>query len=247
VFGNAAYLDDLVNVCRERNITIIEDATESLGTKYSEGKYQGKHAGTVGDFGCLSFNANKIITAGGGGMILTAQKKSAARARYLTTQAKDDEIRYIHNDVGYNFRLGNIQAALGVGQMENLGSYLKIKKDNYQTYKKGIDAIPGLHLASAPWYAENNHWMYALQIQRDKYGKSREELMAYLSRHNVQTRPVWYLNHRQKPYLRNQSYRIEKAPKMLDKTLNIPCSVGLSKDQINYLMDLLRYKRWGTR
>ena len=105
VWGNACFLDDLVLLCNERNISIIEDASESLGTYYKEGNYIGKHTGTIGTLGCISFNGNKIITSGGGGIILTDDEKLAAKARYLTTQAKDDPVRYRHDEIGYNFRL----------------------------------------------------------------------------------------------------------------------------------------------
>ena len=129
VWGNACWLDDLVDVFRARNIAIVEDASESLGTRYTKGKFAGKHTGTIGKLGCISFNGNKIITTGGGGMILADDEGLAAKARYLTTQAKDDEVKYIHNKIGYNFRLTNIQAALGVAQLEQLPSILKKKID----------------------------------------------------------------------------------------------------------------------
>ncbi|RZB29770.1 MAG: hypothetical protein SRB1_02050 [Desulfobacteraceae bacterium Eth-SRB1] len=128
VFGNAVDLEKLMQVCKDQHIKIIEDATESLGTCYTQGGLKGKHAGTIGDIGCYSFNGNKIITTGGGGMIVTDNEEYAQKARYLTMQAKNDDIQYIHNEIGYNFRLTNIQAAMGVAQMEQLPEYLKTKK-----------------------------------------------------------------------------------------------------------------------
>jgi len=241
VFGNAVYLDDLYEICKERNIKIIEDATESLGTKYTKGKFSDKHTGTIGELGCLSFNGNKIITTGGGGMILTDDKEYAEKAKYLTTQAKDDTVRYIHNEIGYNYRLTNIQAALGVAQLENLPEFIKIKKRNFDMHKEKINKIPGLHLAETPDYAENNHWMYALQIDKDKYGKDREKLMQYLSEKGIQTRPVWYLNHLQKPYEDCQNYKIEKAVELWENTLNIPCSVNLKEKSITIVAETLQH------
>jgi len=240
IFGNAVDLKKLIPICKERNIKIIEDASESLGTIYSKGKFSGKHTGTIGELGCLSFNGNKIITTGGGGMIITDNEYFAQRAKYLTTQSKDDEVRYIHNEIGYNFRLTNIQAALGVAQLEQLPEYTKIKKKNYQSYKQEIDDIPGLHLAETPDYADNNHWMYALQIDKEIYGKDREELMQYLTKYEIQSRPVWHLNHLQKPYKNYQNYRIEKANELCEKTLNIPCSVNLSSEQTMEIIDILK-------
>jgi len=240
VFGNGVDLERLFLKCMERNIKIVEDATESLGTFFSNGLLKGKHTGTIGDIGCLSFNGNKIITTGGGGMIVTNNPKYAEKAKYLTTQAKDDEIRYIHNEIGYNFRLSNVQAALGVAQLEKLPEYLKIKKQNYKIYKKYIDNIPGLCLAEVPNYAKNNYWMYCLQIEKDIYKKDREKLLVYLREHQIQTRPVWFLNHLQKPYRFCQTYNIEKAIKMYEQTLNIPCSVGLKKNEIETIVNLLK-------
>lgn len=239
VFGNAVWLDDIYEVCKERNIKIVEDTTESIGTIYIKGNFTSKYTGTIGELGCLSFNGNKIITTGGGGMILTDNEEYAKRARYLTTQAKDDKVRYIHNEIGYNYRLTNIQAALGLAQLEQLPKYLKTKKENYTFYKKEIDQIPGLNLAEVPEYAENNYWMYALQINKNIYRKDLEELMSYLSDHKIQTRPVWYLNHLQKPYKGYQNYKIKKALELLENTLNIPCSVNLRKQDIKRILKVL--------
>jgi dTDP-4-amino-4,6-dideoxygalactose transaminase len=226
-------MQDLVGLCNERNIRIVEDATESLGTFYKNGNLSGRHTGTIGGIGCFSFNGNKVITTGCGGMIVTDDEAYAERAKYLTTQAKDDGVRWVHNEIGYNFRLSNIQAALGVAQLEKLAEYLEIKKNNYQIYKNEIDKIPGLHLADVPSYSKNNYWMYPVQIDKAIYRKDREGLMRHLAERKIETRPVWYLNHLQKPYRDCQSYRIEKAFQMWEKTLNIPCSVNLKRDEID--------------
>lgn len=239
VWGNACWLDELADICTGRNITIVEDASESLGTKYIKGKFAGRHTGTIGKLGCISFNGNKIITTGGGGMILTNDDSYAEQASYLTTQAKDDGLRYIHNAVGYNYRLTNIQAALGVAQLERLPEYVDIKKHNYQLLKARIDIIKGLHLAETPDYADNNHWMYALQIDKHKYSKNKEELMTYLQKNNIESRPIWYLNHLQKPYQDCQNYKIERAYSLYKQTLNIPCSVGLTEEAIAQTVNCL--------
>lgn len=239
VFGNAVALEALTRLCRERNIKIVEDATESLGTWYTEGIFARKHTGTLGDIGCFSFNGNKIITTGGGGMIVTDNREYAEKAKYLTTQAKDDGIRYVHHEVGYNYRLTNLQAAVGVAQLEQLPDYVKAKQRNYRAYKRGIDDIPGLRIAEIPAYADNNCWMYALQIDRTAYGMDREALMQRLGEQGIQTRPVWQLNHLQRPYHDCQRYRIEKAPDLLEQTLNIPCSVDITESQIGRVIEAL--------
>ena len=239
VYGNAVNIEPLLDICKQRNITIIEDAAESLGTKYQNGRLAKKHTGTIGTLGCLSFNGNKIVTSGGGGMILTDDGDLAGKAGYLTTQAKDDPVRYVHHEIGYNFRLTNIQAALGAAQLEQLPRFLKKKKEIFKTYKEKIDLIPGLNVANVPEYADNNHWMVSIQIDNKQYGKDRDALAIYLANNNIQTRPVWYLNHLQKPYRNCQHYKIEKAVDLLAKTLNIPASVSISENQINFVVDNL--------
>ncbi|MDP8207326.1 MAG: LegC family aminotransferase [Candidatus Electryonea clarkiae] len=239
VFGNAVNLEPLLDICRERNIKIVEDATESLGTRYNYGQLTGKHCGTIGELGCLSFNGNKMITTGGGGMILTDDKSLAERAKYLTTQAKDDPIRYIHNDVGYNFRMTNIQAAMGVAQLEQLPGFLEKKRNNYQIYRERIDEIPGLRIADVPDYADNNCWMVAMQVDKEIYSKDREQMMKYLADNKIESRPVWYLNHSQKPYEDCMTYKIEKADILLNQTLNIPNSVNITKEEVNTVIGVL--------
>lgn len=237
VFGNAVRLTGLAAVCRERGIRVIEDAAESLGTVYDDGR----HTGTLGDMGCFSFNGNKIVTTGGGGMIVTDNPEYAQRARYLTTQAKDDEVDYIHDEVGYNYRLTNLQAALGVAQLEQLPAFIEAKHRNLAVYREAIAGIDGLDIPASPPYARNNHWMYPLRIDSVRYGRDRETLMADLAQAGVQTRPVWYLNHLQKPYAACERYRIERALELHACTLNLPCSASLTTDDVEFIAERLRH------
>lgn len=235
VFGNAGRVHELLVQCRARGVRVIEDAAESLGTIYDDGS----HTGTIGDLGCFSFNGNKIVTTGGGGMIVTADAGLAARARYLTTQAKDDELRFIHGEVGYNFRLTNLQAALGVAQLEQLESFVAIKRRHFAAYQKALNPVKGLSLAEPPPYARNNCWMYALRIDAAAYGRSRDDVIAALEAGGIQTRPVWFPNHLQKPYRDCQSYRIERVPQLFEQTLNIPCSAGLTDAERDRVIEAL--------
>ncbi len=239
VFGNAADIEGLRKLCRARNIRLIEDAAESLGTYYRKNSLAGRHTGTVGDVGCFSFNGNKIISTGGGGMIVTDNAALARRARYLTTQAKDDALRYIHGEVGFNYRLNNIQAAVGVAQMELLPKYLQIKQQNFDLYRARIDLIQGLKLVRPPSYAQNNHWFYCLQIDKKVYGLTADQVMSRLIKNGIEVRPIWDLNHLQKPYRGFEAYKIKKAYDMLEKTVNIPCSVSLTREEIFKITELL--------
>jgi len=239
VWGNACWLDELIELCNKQNIAIVEDACESIGTLYNAGKYNGKHTGTIGKLGCLSFNGNKIITAGGGGMILTDDESLWEKAKYLTTQAKDDPIRYIHDEIGYNFRLTNIQAALGVAQLEQLPAILKRKKEIYDYYQSTIENIEGLSLSKVPDYADNNHWLNLVQIDSKIYNEDREVLMKRLEENGIQTRPVWKLNHEQKPYKDCQYYKIEKAKKLVTNSRCLPSSSNLSNENLNKIVSVL--------
>jgi len=128
-FGNAAKFEKLYLLCKKRNIKIIEDAAESLGTVYKTNKFKKKHTGTIGDFGVISFNGNKIVTCGNGGVLLTQSKKFYQKACYLVDQAKNDKLNFLHNEVGYNYKLSNISGALGLAQLEQLNSFIKKKKN----------------------------------------------------------------------------------------------------------------------
>jgi perosamine synthetase len=239
VWGNACWLDDLVELCESRNISVIEDSAESLGTFYTEGRYKGLHTGTIGKLGCLSFNGNKIITTGGGGMILTNDEKLNEKARYFTTQAKDDKVHYIHNNIGYNFRLTNMQAAIGVAQLEQLPEFLIKKKYINKVYSRFIKNIHGIELVGVPKYAENNHWMNIIKIKPKQYNITKEELMIRLKKKGIETRPVWRLNHEQIPYKSNDTYRMEKSKCLVNESLCLPSSVSLTKKNIETIVHQL--------
>jgi len=239
VWGNAVWMAKLVSLCEERNIAIVEDAAESMGTRYINGEYSGKHTGTIGLLGCLSFNGNKIITTGGGGMILTDDADLAEKAKYLTKQAKDDRLRYIHHEIGYNFRLTNIQAALGVAQLEQLPRFLERKGEISHQYQNALKGVDGLSIADVPNYADNNHWMNVLQIDNAVYDEDRDSIMQRLEKNRIQTRPVWALNHLQKPYKDCQSYKIEKAEDLVNNSLCLPSSTNLSDEDLNKVIDIL--------
>jgi perosamine synthetase len=228
VFGNAARLAPLLEMCREQGIPLVEDASESLGTVYERGECAGRHTGTVGDIGCFSFNGNKIITTGGGGAIVTDDEAMARRAKYLTTQAKDDEVRFVHGDVGYNYRMTNLQAALGVAQFEELPAFLEAKRRIYRRYSEDLSGCPGLRVADVPEYASNNCWLTAVQIDASVYGLDREQVMSGLAAAGIQTRPLWLPNHLQQAYRQCEAHRLHRAGGLFANTLTIPSSVGLT-------------------
>ena len=236
VFGNAVDMDQLIPLCEEFNLAIVEDAAESLGTRYRSGQQSGRHSGTIGLLGCFSFNGNKIVTTGGGGMIVTDDDDLANRCRHLTTTAKEDEVRYIHDEIGYNFRLTNLQAAVGVAQLENLEEFLQTKRNNHFAYSRLLEQIPGLELAATPTYADNNLWMYPVQIDTDRFGLDREQLMKALAERRIQTRPLWQLNHRQTPYRDCIATPCPTADRLLAKTLCFPCNTNLTETDVEEIV-----------
>lgn len=245
IFGNPCAMERIMDAAGRYGLKVVEDATESLGAHYSRGRYKGKFTGTIGDFGVFSFNGNKIITTGGGGLIVTAGRELAQKARYLTEQAKDDPIRSIHNEIGYNLRLSNLQAALGIAQFKRLWGFIRAKKRNLDLYRRELSGISGITVMDPPAGTRPNYWFYSLLVEGKKYGMDRERLMNELTKCNIQTRPVWYLNHLQRPYRGNQAYRIEKADWFWKRVLNVPCSTNLTARKIKLVSGAIR--RLGKR
>ena len=244
VFGNPADMEKLMRIKEKYNLKVIEDSTEALGSYYLEGKYKGKYCGTIGDIGVYSFNANKIITTGGGGMVVSNNQELLDKVAYLAVQAKTDPLYFVHDEVGYNYRMTNIQAAFGTDQIDRLESFIETKIRNYNLYKKAIENIEGLELLPFREDTRSNHWFYSVIVDKDKYGIDRDELLRKLNNDNIQTRPLWSLIHKQKPYLNNQSYKIEKAEFYEKNLINIPCSSNLSEEEVEVVVEKLRmYKK----
>ena len=191
---------------------VIEDATEALGTKYTEGRYKGKYAGTIGHFGAFSFNGNKIITTGGGGAVTANDSKTVDHMRFLSTQAKTDPHYYIHNEVGYNYRMTNLQAALGVAQMEELPEFIQRKQKNYDLYKKAFDGYEYGTLMPFRKGTDSNKWFYSICIDRDHIKASMRDIITILHEKGIETRAIWGLINEQIPYEGETTYKLEKAP-----------------------------------
>ena len=234
-FGNAADIEKITQICKKKNISIIEDAAESLGTFYNSGKYKNKHTGTVGLIGCLSFNGNKIITAGGGGMILTNNAKIASKARYLISQAKNDSLFYVHDELGYNYKLNNLQASLGLSQFHRLRSYLSQKKRIHNRYKLNINKMLGLKISKGPSYSSNNHWLNILEIDDDLNENQFKKIILEFHKNNIGVRPLWKPNHMQKLYVRSQQYKLNCINEIYFKRICLPSSPNLTIKDQNYI------------
>ncbi|MBL3645929.1 LegC family aminotransferase [Bacillus sp. RHFB] len=239
VFGNPVKMERLIEIKTKYNLRLIEDATEALGSYYSEGEYAEKHCGTLGDIGVYSFNANKILTTGGGGMVVSHNEQLLEKVAFMSVQAKTNPLYFTHDEVGYNYRMTNIQAAFGTDQIDRLEGFIDTKIKNYNLYKEAIDNIEGLTLLPFRNDTRANHWFYSVVVDKEKYGMNRDELLLMLNENKIQTRPLWGLIHKQKPYLGNQGYRIEKADFYEANLINIPCSSNLIEDDLKVVVNRL--------
>ena len=240
VFGNMADMEKIIDIAKKYNLKVLEDATEALGTYYTEGRYKGKFAGTMGDIGVLSFNANKIITTGGGGMVVGDNYDLVEKVRFLSSQAKKDPLYFIHDEIGYNYRMLNLQAALGTSQIDELESFIETKTKNYYLYREELNKIEGLQLLTFRKGIRPNYWFYSLVVDKKKYGLNKDELLKKLVSENIQTRPIWGLIHQQKPYQKCQAYQIEKALWYYEKVLNIPCSSNLTEEEVDIVLKKIK-------
>lgn len=239
VFGNLADMEKIMEIAEKYQLKVIEDATEALGTKYTSGKYAEKYAGTIGDYGAFSFNGNKIITTGGGGALVAKETEHAKHAKYISTQAKDDVHYYIHNEVGFNYRMTNLQAALGVAQMEELPEFIRRKQRNYRQYQNLLADSKTGYLMSFREGTDSNQWFYAYVLNRDVVKTELRTIITELEKEGVQTRAIWGLIHEQKPYASCEAYEIEKAVYYSERVINLPCSTNLTEEDINYVVETL--------
>ncbi len=224
VLGHPVDMAPLVELARKYALPVIEDATESLGAAY-----RGTPLGHLGDIACFSFNGNKLLTTGGGGMIVTDNPAWAQRAKYLTTQAKDDAVEYLHNEIGYNYRLTNIQAAMGCAQMELLDEYIAAKRRIASRYREALTEIPGFTPMREATWASSVFWMYTAVVDAAAYGRSSRDLLAALQREKIQTRPLWQPLHLSKAHADSQVIGGAVAERLYADCLSLPCSVGLSE------------------
>lgn len=235
ILGHPVDMDPILELARRFKLFVIEDAAESLGATY-----RGKPAGALGDIACLSFNGNKIITASGGGMLITDNQAWADKARYFTTQAKDDPLEYIHHEIGYNYRLSNIQAAIGVAQMQNLGRCILAKRRIAARYKEGLGDLAGITLPIEAEWAKSSFWLYTVLVDAGGYGMGSRDLLYRLKDANVQSRPLWHPIHTLRPFAMCYAYKITVANQLYRDGLSIPCSVGLQQEAQDRVIQVIK-------
>jgi len=231
ILGHPVDLDSIFRLACEYGLVVVSDAAESLGAEY-KGEKLGKQEGLA----CFSFNGNKVITAGGGGMIVTNNGEWAERARYLTTQAKDDPIEYIHNNIGFNYRLTNIQAAMGVAQMEQLDHYIAAKRAIAARYREGLRDVSGLAWSEVAEWGASTFWLSTVLVDADAYGIDSRALLVRLQEANIQSRPLWHPLYRLRPFKECVAYQIEVADRLYRDGLSLPSSVGLKQQDQEYII-----------
>ena len=234
LYGHPCDLDPLLEICRRWPLAMVEDATESLGALY-----RGRRVGADGSSGCLSFNGNKIITAGGGGMVLTRDAAIAARVRSLSTQARSDPLEWVHDEIGFNYRLTNLQAAVGAAQLEQLEDFLDRKRQTALAYTKAFERVDGvMPFREAPW-ARTNWWLPTVLLDPRRCPDVRA-LIRDLNADGVQVRPLWHPLHRQPPFRGARVGRaIEVADRLWDRGLCLPSSVGITAEERQTVIDAL--------
>ena len=222
VFGHPCDLDGLLAICKDFNIIMVEDAAESLGSFY-----EGKHTGTFGKVGALSFNGNKIITTGGGGVVLTNDKRLANYIKHITTTAKvPHSWEFMHDEVGYNYRMPNLNAALGCAQLERLQEYLSKKRKLFHAYNEAFSKIEGIELKKEPGNCSSNYWMQAIVLDK-KLENERDKILNLTNQKGIMTRPVWNLISGLTHFLNCPSMDLTTAQSLEKTVINIPSGFGL--------------------
>jgi aminotransferase in exopolysaccharide biosynthesis len=228
--GNIFDVDRFKMICEKYNISFIEDAAEALGSKY-----KGKSSGTFGKMGVFSFNGNKIISSGGGGVIVTSDESIAKKAKHLTTTAKTDPMLYYHDQVGYNYRLVNILAAVGVAQMEQLPGFVQKKQFIGEFYKSNLKGVGDIEFQHIKNDVEHNNWLFTIQTTKQK------ELLQYLNSNKILSRPFW-MPMNQLPMYSDCHYinEVDNCRKIHDTCLSIPCSTGISDEDLELVVEKIK-------
>lgn len=236
IYGNAVDMDKVMEVANKYNLFVIEDATESLGTLY-----KGRYTGTIGHIGCFSFNGNKLITTGAGGMLVTNDEEIGKRAKFLSTQAKIilENRGFYHPEVGYNYRMPNILAAMGCAQLENINEYIEIKRNNAKMYTELLKDIKGITLPVEKEGVRHVHWLYSILIE-DEFPISRDELIKKLFHEQIETRPFFTPVHTMPAYVNCRHDGLETTMEVSLKGINLPSSVSLKIEEIEKICSIIK-------
>ncbi len=235
LYGQCADYDRILEVCAEFEVPVIEDAAEALGATY-----RGKAAGSFGRFGAFSFNGNKIITTSGGGMLVSQNRSAIEKARFLASQARDPAPHYEHSAVGYNYRLSNILAAIGRGQLRRLDDRIETRRRNYEFYRAALADLPGLEFMPVATYGRPNHWLTCITIDPRTFGATREDVRLTLEEANIEARPVWKPLHLQPVFAACRARGGAVAQDLFERGLCLPSGSNLSEAELERICDIVR-------
>lgn len=234
VLGHPVDLDPILEAARARGVITIEDAAESLGAAYRDRK-----VGGLADLACLSFNGSKVVTTGGGGMVLTDSDGWAARARHLTTQARSDDREYVHDEVGYNYRLPAINAAIGIAQMERLPEILERKRRVAERYREGLAGLPLVAPAPEAAWARSTFWLYTVRLKDLRLPALRDRLLDSMRQEGIEARPLWRPIHLAPMYAAAQRYHLDHTEDIYRTAVSLPSSPGLVREDQRLVISVL--------
>ena len=235
LYGQSADMDPILHACAEYGVAVIEDAAEAVGTLY-----KGKPAGTLGDVGVYSFNGNKIITTTGGGMLVSRNSAWIGKASYWSQQARDAALWYEHSELGYNYRMSNVLAGIGRGQLEVLDLRVQQRRAIAFRYRDAFADLPGISLMPQAPYGLHTNWLSCFLIDEEKFGHSRDQLIEALDEANVESRPVWKPMHLQPLYAGADHYGGEVAADLFRRGICLPSSSCLSLEEQLYVINQVR-------
>ena len=235
VLGGAVEMCDLTEWAERWNVAIVEDAAEGLGARY-----RGRPLGTSSNLGCFSFNGNKVITTGGGGVIVTDCEEIATKVKHLTTTAKLAGSEYIHTEVGFNYRLPNVLAAIGCAQMEVLDEHVEAKRLTSARYREGLADLAGIELWDSQDHVSATYWLHTIRVDRDRVGSSARDLMVYLGERKIQCRPLWQPMHLSPAHQQCESVLNGVSAALYNECLSIPSSVTLSASDVERVVDAIQ-------
>lgn len=241
LYGQSAKMDELMAVCKKYDVPLIEDAAESLGSTY-----KGIASGTMGEYGIYSFNGNKIITTSGGGALISNNEEQIQKARFLSTQARDPALHYQHSEIGYNYRMSNIVAGIGRGQLEVLDERVKMRRANFKRYEEAFDSIEGINFQPELKDTYSNRWLTALTIDPDKTGVTRTEIIEKLEESNIEARPVWKPMHLQPLFEEYAYYPHEEGNSVSDELFEngicLPSGSNMTEKQQEKVIGIIKEK-----
>ena len=238
IYGQSADLDPILEICERHGVILIEDAAESLGTTYKS-----RVTGTIARLGTFSFNGNKIITTSGGGMLVSKDEKLVESARFLATQARDPAPHYQHSRIGYNYRLSNVLAAIGRGQLKVLEQRVAKKRQIFDFYLQTLGGLPGIEFMPEADYGRCNRWLTCLTIDPDLFGADREEVRLALEKENIESRPVWKPMHMQPVFAGAKMFGGSVDERIFERGLCLPSGTALTSSDLERIAEIIMYCR----